>query len=169
VAKYSRRGVLAWNNDADVLYFAEGDDITGRTLEEVQSLYRGVSRTALLFIIEAAGRPIGECWVQEMNMERLRSQYSGRDLRRIDIMIGDKACWGHGWGTRAIRLLTDLAFDQGADAVFGVDISANNPRSQRAFAKVGYCILNTVMVPQPAKAQQTSDFVLWRREWVTGS
>jgi RimJ/RimL family protein N-acetyltransferase len=80
-----------------------------------------------------------------------------------------KAHWGQGWGTRTIRLLTVLAFDRGADAVFGVDVGADNPRSQRAFAKVGYRILNTVAVPQPAKAQQSCDFVFWRREWAVAS
>ena len=30
-----------WNNDPDVLYWFDGDDISARSLEEVQRIYRG--------------------------------------------------------------------------------------------------------------------------------
>lgn len=52
-----------WNNDPDVLYYAEGDDVTSRKLEEVQDMYRSVSHQAFCFIIELDGKPIGEGWL----------------------------------------------------------------------------------------------------------
>jgi RimJ/RimL family protein N-acetyltransferase len=142
--------LLKWNNDPDVLYYAEGDDITSRTLQEVQDLYCQVCRTAFCFIIEAcatpdAGAPVGECWLQEMNVTRILQQHPGLDCRRIDLMIGEKQLWGQGIGTETIRLLTRFAFQQeGADALFGCFVADNNPHSYRAFQRVGYQIVETI-------------------------
>jgi RimJ/RimL family protein N-acetyltransferase len=136
--------LLKWNNDPDVLYWAEGDDITSRTLHEVQDLYRTVSRTAFCFVIEVGDVPVGECWLQEMNVTRISERHPGLDCRRIDLMIGEKGLWGQGIGTEAIRLLTDFGFrQQSADALFGCFVSDNNPRSYRAFQRVGYQIIET--------------------------
>jgi RimJ/RimL family protein N-acetyltransferase len=136
--------LLKWNNDPDVLYWAEGDDVTSRTLLEVQDLYRTVSRTAFCFVIEAGGVPVGECWLQEMNVTRIIEQHPGLDCRRIDLMIGEKRVWGQGIGTETIRLLTQFGFtQQSADALFGCFVAGNNPRSYRAFQRVGYQIVET--------------------------
>jgi RimJ/RimL family protein N-acetyltransferase len=137
--------LLRWNNDPDVLYWAEGDDITSRTLQEVQDLYRTVSRTAFCFVIEAGGVPVGECWLQEMNVARIAEQHPGLDCRRIDLMIGEKQHWGQGIGTEAIRLLSEFGFTrQTADALFGCFVTDNNPRSYRAFQRVGYQLFETL-------------------------
>ncbi|MBN1248857.1 MAG: GNAT family N-acetyltransferase [Anaerolineae bacterium] len=63
--------LLRWNSDPEVLYDAEDDDVSAYTLEEIQGIYRGVSQTAFCFVIEAGGTPIGECWLQQMNLARL--------------------------------------------------------------------------------------------------
>ncbi|MHC4934303.1 MAG: GNAT family N-acetyltransferase, partial [Planctomycetota bacterium] len=132
--------LLRWNNDPDVLRFAEGDDVHSRSLKEVQAIYRGVSERAFLFIAELGARPIGECWLQEMNLERVRDRFpEGADLRRIDLLIGETGLWGKGWGTRMIALLVEFGFArERADAIFACDISDENPRSLRAFAKSGF-------------------------------
>ena len=55
-------------------------------------------------------------------------------------MIDEKDLWGMGLGTDVIRTLTRFGFErEGADGIYGV-ISCNNPRSLRAFQKVGYKI-----------------------------
>jgi RimJ/RimL family protein N-acetyltransferase len=82
--------LLQWNSDPEVLYYAEGDDVTSRSLEEVQAIYRFVSQTAFCFIIEYAGQPIGECWLQALNLYRLLREYPKVDCRRIDLMMGSK-------------------------------------------------------------------------------
>ncbi|NBD36081.1 MAG: GNAT family N-acetyltransferase, partial [Chloroflexi bacterium] len=95
--------LLKWNNDPEVLYFSEGDDVGSYSLEQIQMIYRHVSQTAYCFMIEFDGEPIGECWLQEMNLERILEKYPGRDCRRIDLMIGERAFWGQGLGTEVIR------------------------------------------------------------------
>ena len=160
--------LLRWNNDPEVLYFSEGDHVSQRSLEEVQDIYRAVSQTALMFIIEVDGRPIGECWLQGMNLQRILTRFPELDCRRIDLVIGEKAFWGRGYGTRAIRLLTQLAFAMYVDAVFAVDVADYNTRSRRAFEKAGFRLFDVMGVPQPAKALRVYDFVIWREGGAPG-
>jgi RimJ/RimL family protein N-acetyltransferase len=146
--------LLKWNNDPEVLYWAEGDDVTSRTLQEVQELYCSVCQNAFCFIIEAAGTPVGECWLQEMNVARVLEGHPGLDCRRIDLMIGEKGLWGQGIGTETIRLLTQFGFaQQSADALFGCFVSGNNPRSYRAFQRVGYQIAETLECDPGSKSR----------------
>jgi len=152
-----------WNNDPEVLYYAEGDDITSYALDQVQKLYRGVSQKAFCFIIEADGEPIGECWLQEMNLDRVLSKYPGLDCRRIDLAIGEKRYWGQGIGTEAIRLLTEFGFlDQGADIVYEPEIADYNVRSRRAFQRVGYEIVAKIEGKPGKKARYGYDLALTR-------
>ena len=57
--------LLKWNNDPEVLYFSEGDDVQSYDLEQIQEMYRSVSQHAFCFVIETDGKPIGECWLQK--------------------------------------------------------------------------------------------------------
>lgn len=152
----------AWHNDPDVLYFSEGDNITQWSLEDIQSLYRSLSQNALLFILKVQGKPVGDGWLQRMNLSRILKRYPDQDCRRIDLAIGEKSLWGHGYGTQTIQLLTQLAFDLGVDAVFGIDIADYNPRSRRAFEKVGYQLDQVITGAPGAKARETYDLIIRR-------
>jgi RimJ/RimL family protein N-acetyltransferase len=161
--------LFRWNNDPQVLYYAEGDDVTARTMAEVQDLYYYVCRLAFCFIIEASSRPVGECWLQEMNLERVLSRHPGRDCRRIDLMIGETAAWEQGIGTEVIRLLTWFGFAAvGADEIYGCDVADYNVRSRRAFERVGYVLVAENPQPPGAKAGVTYDLVLSRSAWARG-
>jgi len=84
-------------------------------------------------------------------------------------MIGEPDVWGQGFGTEMIQLLTDFAFrHEPAAFVFGCDIADYNPRSVRAFQKVGYVIDNTTPSPDGGKSQFTYDLVLSRQQYITG-
>ena len=156
--------LLKWNNDPRVLYYAEGDDVTARSLEEVQGIYRTVSQSAFTFIAELRGRPIGECWLQRMNLQRILRRYPpGMDLRRIDLMIGEKELWGRGWGSRMIGLLTRYGFETcRADAIFGCGVADYNPRSRGAFEKCGFATDRIIVQPPGRKARYVWDLVLTR-------
>jgi RimJ/RimL family protein N-acetyltransferase len=162
--------LLKWNNDPDVLTFAEGDDITSRTMQEVQDLYCTVCQNAFCFIIEAAGVPVGECWLQEMNVARIVEQHPDLDCRRIDLMIGEKHLWGQGIGSETIRLLTDFGFTrQAADALFGCFVAGNNPRSYKAFQRVGYQIVETLECAPGSKSRLEYTLRLTRETYLQGT
>lgn len=151
--------LLTWNNDPVVMELADANPFEETPLADLQTIYRWISTHAYCFIMEAAGAPIGECWLQRMNLQRIVSQFPGRDLRRIDLMIGEKALWGRGYGTEAIGLLVDFGFSvEKADAIFGL-VKEENRRSQRAFAKNGFTRHATVTEPD---GNVTADLVVWR-------
>ncbi len=146
--------LLRWNNDPEVLFYADSGYVTSYTLEKTRRIYRGVSQKAFIFIIEYNGVPIGECWLQKMNLEWILEKFPGKDIRRIDLMIGEKDFWGKGVGTVAIRLLTEFGLiDEKVDLIFGCSIADYNPRSLKAFQKVGYRLLEKVQLPASSKAE----------------
>jgi RimJ/RimL family protein N-acetyltransferase len=155
--------VLRVNNDPEVGYFTEGDDWHEYTREEVQRIYRTISQNALMFVIEVDGRSIGECWLQRMNLERLLNRFPSLDLRRVDLAIADRANRGAGLGTRAIRLLVHLGFEQAqADAIFACDVWEYNQPSRRAFEKAGFQVFGVVEQPSGSKGCCTYDLAIFR-------
>ena len=130
--------LVRWNNDPEVMKYADSNEFEDKTREEVQALYRWVSTHAYCFIMEVEGRSIGECWLQRMNLRRIVDQFPGEDLRRIDLAIGEKQLWGRGYGTEAIGLLVEFGFrDESVSAIFGL-VVPDNLRSLRAFQKNGF-------------------------------
>ena len=152
--------LLALNNDPEVLYYAEGDDVAPRSLDEVQAIYRHVSQTAFCFVIEHDGAAVGDCWLQQLNLERLRARFPGLDCRRIDLEI-ETASWGQGIGGAVVRLLVGLAFGrEGADAVFACDIADYNGASRQVFEREGFTLCAATNQPPSAKARVAYDLVL---------
>ena len=129
--------VLGWWNDPEIASYSDSNE-GEYSLGQVQKIMRSISRSAYCFVIEFEGRPVGECWLQEMNMERILRRYAGLDCRRIDIEI-QKDFWDRGIGSTAIGLLVGFGFDtEGADGIFAVDVGEENGRSLRAFGKSGF-------------------------------
>jgi aminoglycoside 6'-N-acetyltransferase len=151
-----------WNSDPEVLYYSEGDDVASYSPEDVRGIFCTTSQTAFCFIIEVEGTPVGECWLQEMNIERILQKYPGLDCRRIDLAIGEKSYWGQGIGTETIRLLTTFGFvEQGSDVIYGC-VSDYNVRSWRAFQRAGYQIVERVKEPPGSKADYDFNLALTR-------
>ena len=154
--------LLEWNNDPVVMELADHNPFEESTLEELQTIYRWISTHAYCFIMEVEGNPIGECWLQQMNLQRIVAQFPDQDVRRIDLMIGEKELWGRGYGTEAIRLLVDFGFqDEHADGIFA-PVMADNHRSQRAFQKNGFTCHARFQEPD---GSINTDLVVWRNEY----
>ena len=151
--------VVGWWNDPEIAYYSDTND--GKyTLERVQEIVRGISREAYCFVIEFEGRPVGECWLQAMNLERVLRRNPVVDCRRIDLEI-EKAYWGRGIGTATIRLLVEFGFEtEGADAIFAMDVADDNLGSRRAFEKAGFELYDTVKQPAGARARVNHDLVI---------
>jgi RimJ/RimL family protein N-acetyltransferase len=144
--------LLNWANDPKVRYFTEAQSTPVFSQDDLRGIYVDVALAGYVFAIEVAGRVVGDCWLQEMNRLDLIARFPGRDLRRIDLMIGPSEWWGKGVGTRVIRLLSEFGFQQcGADAIFGVGIHDFNLRSLGAFSNVGYRLLDSYPTDSPDK------------------
>lgn len=154
--------LLKWNNDPIVMELADANPFEETSLKDLQLIYRWISTHAFCFIMEVADKAIGECWLQRMNLQRIVAEFPDQDLRRIDLMIGEKELWGRGYGTETIRLLVDFGFrQQGADAIFA-PVAEQNRRSQRAFQKNGF-IRHARF--QESDGTASTDLVLWRDDF----
>jgi len=131
--------VVRWWDDPEVMDYAEGKEDPHYSREEIEGIYRGTVEKweALLFIIEVGGAAIGETWLQRMNMARGHKQPPD-NAWRVDIMIGEKASWGKGFGREAVGLLLRHAFENlGADRVAAMSVFEFNERSLRMFRACG--------------------------------
>lgn len=128
------------NSDPEVLKLADpGGAAEPYTEKTVRDIWGMVSQHALCFIIEADGMPIGDCWLQEMNLPGVRAKYpSGTDVRRIDMSIGRKEYWNRGIGTAMIRMLMEFAFTKTTTDVLHCMCDERNIRSNRVWQKNGF-------------------------------
>ena len=157
--------LLAWNNDPEVLAWAEGDEIESRTLDEVQCIYRAISVNAHCFLMELDGEPIGECWLQHMNLRHLLARHPGEDVRRIDITIGLLALWGQGLGREAVGLLLDFGFgSEGVDVIYAL-VDPENTRSRRMFASLGFAVVASTDCATGSQADAELDLALKRADY----
>jgi aminoglycoside 6'-N-acetyltransferase len=162
--------LFKWNNDPEVLYYAEEDDISAYTLEGIKHLYRSVCEKATCFIIECDSKPIGECWLQEMNIDRVLEAFPELDILRIDLTIGEKSYWNKGIGTTVIQMLTEFGFQhEGADLIYEPGIADYNLRSIKAFQKAGFEIVSTTKQDPGRKAKILYDLVLTRDRFESDS
>lgn len=158
--------LLRWNSDPEVLYFSEGTDVSSRTLEEVQNIYRRVSQEAFCFIVEFDGKPVGECWLQKMNLPRVSVRHAGLDCRRVDLMIGEKKYWHRGIGAGAVLLLAEFGFErEKADMIFACDVAEYNVASLNMFRKCGFEVDSSYPQPLGGKAKTCYDLVLRREKF----
>jgi len=159
---------LEWDNDPEVFSTMQSETQPLFTLDDLGDMYRGVARSAHVFVIELAGRDIGTCWLQDMNVDRLNRRFPGRSLKRIDLSIGVKDLWNRGIGTRVIRLLTRFGLDGcGADAIFAVGIYDFNVRSLGAFRNVGFRLFEPVPTDSPGRGGTVDHILVLEREGFT--
>lgn len=159
-----------WCADPEVLYWTEGgtaDTNLSYDPDTVHAIYGGVSQNAFCFLVEAGSTPVGECWLQKMNLPKVTAMYpEGVDVRRIDMSIGEKSWWGRGIGTRFIGMLVDFAFcGQHAD-VLHCFCEDYNQRSRRMWEKHGFSLILSEELPQPQKGKFQLHYRLTRQDFI---
>ena len=160
-----------WSADPELLYWTESgveaDIEQGYDAETVHAIYGSVSQNALCFLIEVDEVPVGECWLQKMNIDNVKAMYpENADVRRIDMSIGEKTMWGKGIGTAFIDMLVDYAFNGEYVEILHCICDDYNIRSRRVFEKNGFTHALSEDLPQPQKGKQQHHFRLIRQEYV---
>ena len=157
-----------WNSDPEVLYWCEGADVQMNDAETVHDIYGRTSQTAYCFLIEANDEKIGECWLQKMNIKSILELYPDTvDVRRIDMMIGEKTYWNQGIGTAIVGMLADYAFNGEHTDILHSIVYDYNARSRRAFEKNGFrIIMRLPSTESPAKAKEDLHLRLTREEYI---
>jgi RimJ/RimL family protein N-acetyltransferase len=129
--------------------------VTGWRLEDLQRVFRTISRAAYIFLVEFRGRVVGECWLQEMNLDWLRARFEDEEFWRIDLALA-KESWGRGIGTGAVGLLCEFGFGPrvGAERIVAASVADDNVASQRCFEKNGFQLFEKRLRQPGAKSRE---------------
>jgi len=94
---------------------------------------RSLKEDRLWFAIDTLdGKHIGNCMYYDLDKNRKQA--------KIGIIIGDRECWGKGYGTDAVMtLLSHLLGDLNLERVY-LDTLEWNARAQRCFQKCGFLV-----------------------------
>jgi RimJ/RimL family protein N-acetyltransferase len=157
-----------WNADPEVLYWCEDAVVEAYDADTVHDIYGGTSQNALCFLIEVNGEPAGECWLQKMNLKHISGMYPrAADVRRIDMMIGEKAYWNRGIGSALAGMLVDFAFIGENVDVLHILVFDFNGRSRRVFEKNGFQVCMREPPAKPSvKVKEEIHLRLTRQEYI---
>ena len=156
-----------WGADPEIVYWTDdNDNDEGMTEESVQCIYGYVSPIAYCFLIEVNGEPVGDCWLEEMNIQEVSDMYPNLNVKRIDMTIGEKNWWGKGIGNAFVGMLTDYAFDcDNVDVIHIPGVFEFNIRSQKTFLRNGYKFVMATEGTSSKKVGQEYHYALKKAEW----
>jgi RimJ/RimL family protein N-acetyltransferase len=135
------RGDLAlyhrWINDFEVTRYYL-DTPRPQTLEERAGWYERMSAGDLYnidFLIYelATMRPIGRVGLEDISYQHRRASFG--------ILIGEKECWGKGYGTEATRLTLDYGFRLLGLHNIMLSVSSANTPAIRAYTRAGFRVI----------------------------
>lgn len=125
-----------WNADPEIVYWTDTGNAETFSEAEVRGIYSTID--GFCFMAEVNGVPIGDFWLQRMNIPEVSAEYPGLDLRRIEMFICEKEYWGRGIGSAIVGMLIDFAFcGEHADMLYCFSADYNI-RSQKTFLKHGF-------------------------------
>lgn len=127
-----------WMNDPEIIRYLESR-FYPNSLESIQDFVKGKlnDRESVLFAIVLidGDRHIGNIKIGPINWIHRFAD--------IGLMIGEKDCWGRGYATDAIRLISEYAFKTLNLHKVTASCYGNNQGSAKAFLKVGFEIEGT--------------------------
>lgn len=91
---------------------------------------------------------------------------SGTDIRRIDMLIGEKSYWGKGIGTLFVGILVKYAFECEQVDVLHCFCEDYNIRSRRVWEKNGFELIRTEKIPQPHKGKLQYNWRLTKDQYI---
>jgi RimJ/RimL family protein N-acetyltransferase len=124
---------VRWFNDPEVRQFLLLYQPMSTAQEErwFESL---ATRDDFIFAIEAH---VGEQWIHIGNTGLHQLDWKNRSAT-FGIALGEKACWGQGYGTDATRTMLDFAFRTLDLHRVELEVFEFNPRAMRCYEKVGF-------------------------------
>lgn len=124
---------LAWMNAPEINRYLE-------------SRFQQHSRESLLAFVESVAKDPRNLFTgiflraddRHIGNIKLGSIHPHHRHAEIGLIVGARDCWGQGYATEAIRILTDFAFDTIGVHKIIAGAYAGNEGSARAFEKAGY-------------------------------
>jgi RimJ/RimL family protein N-acetyltransferase len=120
-----------WINDWDVTYTL-GHALRPMTVEAEESWYESVARGGVQFQIYERDtlRPIGTTGLHDIDHQHRTATWG--------ILIGEKDCWGKGYGTETARLMLDYGFTVLGLFNIMLQVFSYNERGIRAYRRAGF-------------------------------
>ncbi len=126
--------LVAWGNDAEITAFIEGD--YPRTVAECPEWYQNgkANRHSQRFAIGVRSEK-GDRLIGDIELDHIAWRSGDAELR---IRIGEKECWDQGYGTEAVHLLVEHAFERMNLARIYLRVFSSNKRAIRCYEKCGF-------------------------------
>ena len=129
--------ITRWINDFEVTRYYL-DTPRPQTLEERAAWYERMSASNLndidFAIYELATmRSIGRVGLEDISYQHRRASFG--------ILIGEKECWGKGYGTEATRLTLDYGFRLLGLHNIMLSVSSANTAAIRAYTRAGFHVI----------------------------
>jgi RimJ/RimL family protein N-acetyltransferase len=124
---------VGWMRDPDVTRHLEARfaDSSEPALRRWVEEHGSRADTLLFAIVEnATGRHVGNLKVGPLDPHHATAD--------VGLLIGERDCWGRGYGTEAIRLATAAAFERLGARKLTASCYADNAASARAFVAAGW-------------------------------
>lgn len=122
-----------WMKDPEVTQYLESrfsKNSRASILKFVRGMLASKDVLFLAIILKDGNRHIGNIKLGPIN--------TAHSSAEIGIMIGEKDCWGKGYGSEAITLLKDYAFNELKIHKITAGCYSNNRGSAKAFEKAGF-------------------------------
>jgi len=154
-----------WNQMPDILYWCEGDDVVTNTPDMVDGIYGSISQKAFMFIVTIDGAPVGDCWLQELNLDELIQKHPGKIAKRIDVTIYDKLLWNTGIGTCVNSMLLEFGFIQNdVDLIYAITEDYNE-RAQKCLMKSGFVLDEVLEHDETSKGKSEFCYVVTKENY----
>jgi len=155
-----------WNADVEVMCWEDGPSTEGYDKEVVHEIYEDTSSSGYSFLIEFDNKEVGECLLCKMNLDYVLNHYPNTtDVRRIDILIGEKDFWNKGVGSKVIDMLMNFAFcEEKVDVLYGITKDFNK-RSAQMLIKNGFIFYEQFTFQEDKKAETELHFRITRAEY----
>ncbi len=124
---------LGWLQDAEVSRFLETRH-ERQTLDGIEAYVRATLDRDDSWLFAICRRPDG-AHIGNIKLGPIKPHHSVAD---VSLLIGERACWGQGYGTEAIVLATDYAFAELGLGKLSAGLYAQNVASLKAFLAAGY-------------------------------
>src|SRR5438093_1419179 len=124
---------LKWHNDFEVTR-TDGCEQRLTTWEEQEAWYERICkderRTHFVIYERATSRPIGTTNLRDIDHCMRTAEFG--------VTIGEKDCWGRGYGTEATLLTLDYGFSALGLHNIWLDVLSYNERGIRAYKRAGF-------------------------------
>lgn len=148
---------LHWMGDPDVMQYLESR-FTTHTHDGLLAYVRAARRDSAVRLFAIVRREDGR-HIGNLKLGPIDQQHGRAD---IGILIGERDCWGQGYGTEAVAIVSDWAFNTFALRKLTAGAYSSNVGSIRAFQRAGFHIEAT-RIEHYVSGDEVVDAVLMAR------